>query len=104
MNKTLKYTTIKGLVSKTRQFSLYTFLSGRMYHIKHGWVNIRLSESLQEDILNRFKDFLGLEYIKQYETFGIYERLILKPSGDVSYIAGQDYNSEIRTLKGLLRC
>lgn len=102
--RTHKYTTVKGLIGKTRQFSLYTFLNGRMYHNKNGWVNFTLSEKAHNEILNAFKAFLGLDYMKQYETHGIYERLVMDKDGRVSYIAGQDYPSEIRTLKRLLRC
>ena len=103
MEKTHKYKTLKGLVSKTRQYSLNTFISGRMYHIKDGWVKLKLSGDLNQEIENKFKDFLGLSNLNVYRSYGLFDRLIINKNLNVSYIAGQDYPSELRYLKKLIK-
>ena len=104
--KTLRYTTLKGLINKTNQFSFNTFLNKRMHHNKYGWVNFRMTDKLYNEISNLFKSFLGLSenLVFSHTTYGIYERLIIeKRDLKVHYIAGQDYPSELRYLKGLIK-
>ena len=103
-NRKLVYTTLKGLISKTEQFNFNNFVNCRMNHKNKRYVNIKLTPELTEEIKILFKDFLRLENIKTYESFGIYDRLIIDKNGLVSYIAGQDYPGEVRYLKKLLRC
>jgi len=104
VEKTLRYTTLKGLISKTSQYSLNTFLSGRMYHNKKGHIKIKLTEKLTEQINSLFGGFLNrnISYNKGY--YGIFDRLIInKRNLEVQYIAGQDYTAELRTLRGCFR-
>lgn len=42
--KTIKYKTIKGLLSHTRQLTVEMFLNGRFYHNTKGWINFSLDE------------------------------------------------------------
>ena len=104
MEKIYKYTTLKGLISKTQQYSLSTFLSCRIYHIKKGWIKVELSKDLNEQINNLFSNFLNRDITKQINNFGIFERLIIsKRTLKVEYIAGQDYTSELRFIRGLIK-
>ena len=99
-----KYTTLKGLISKTNQFSLSSFLSGRIYHINKGHIDFKISPKLEEEIKNLFIDFLGLNLFPYpLSNCGIFERLIIENDLNVRYIAGQDYPSELRYIKKLLK-
>jgi hypothetical protein len=101
---TMKYKTLNGLVSKTRQYSLYSFVSGRICHIKKGWVNVKLSEELRKEIKNKFCEILGNVNLDNLNNnCGLFERLTINKRLRVDYIAGQDYPSEIRNLKRLVR-
>lgn len=99
----LKYTTLKGLIKKTNQFNLNNFIAMRIYHKTKGHSNIKLSEELETEIFNLFKDFLGLNNLNLSFSYGIYERLIIEDDLKVRYIAGQDYPSELRYIKRLLK-
>ena len=104
MTKTLRYTTLKGLINRTTQFSLDTFLSKRMYHNKFGHINFKNSDKLNLEIIDLFNSFLNRDITNQSQTYGIFERLIInKCNLKISYIAGQNYPSEIRTLRGLIK-
>lgn len=100
--RTHKFNTLKCLLRSTRQYSLYTFLSGRIYHNKKGWVNYKLSDSLHDEIKGLFESFLGISINLNVSTCGAFERLLLSNRG-VSYCAGQDYPAEIRNLKRWLK-
>jgi len=102
MEKTYRYTTLKGLVNKNRQFSLSNFLNKRMYHINKGWGKFKLSDELDKEIKYLFNSFLGIDINFYVSNCGLFERLIIDKR-KVKYIAGQDYGSEIRYLKKLLR-
>lgn len=102
-NKAVRYTTLKGLLSKTHQFSLSTYLNKRMYHNLKGWCNLKLSDKLDQEIRLKFNSYLGMEINYDKENIGLFQRLIISPKGGVEYIAGQDYPSELRYLKKLLR-
>lgn len=103
MEKTLRYTTLKGLISKTNQFSFNTFLSGRMYHNKHGWVKFKVTDKVREQIENIFKSVVGDVYLYCGKSYGIFDRLIINNRLEGQYIAGQEYSSELRYLKKLIR-
>jgi len=104
MEKTMKYTTLKGLVNKSNQYSLNTFISGQICHPKHSWVKVKLTTELYNEIENKFKDFLGLNNLYINKSYGLFDRLIInKRNLEVSYIAGQDYPSELRYLKKLIK-
>ena len=102
MEKIHKYTTLKGLIRCTNQFSLYTFLSGRYYHTKTGWGKLKLSNELKQEVYSLFADVVG-EFSLNGSTCGMFERLIIDKRFKGHYIAGQDYNSEMRTLRRLLK-
>ena len=100
----MKYTTLKGLISKTRQYSLNSFVNGRFSHINKGWVNVKLSEDLKNQIIGLFNDFLNRDITNLNDSYGIFDRLIIsKSSLEVEYIAGQDYPSEIRYIRKLIK-
>ena len=101
--KKYKYTTLKGLINKTKQFNLDNFISKRIYHIKKGHISFKLSESLEKEIFNLFKDFLGLSDLNLNNSNGIFERLIIEKDLKVRYIAGQDYPGELRYIRKLLK-
>ncbi len=102
MEKTHKYKTLKGLIKNTQQFSLYTFLSERYYHNKTGWGKLKLSDELKKEVYNLFSSVVG-DFNIYVSTCGMFERLIISKRFNCEYIAGQDYPSEIRYLKKLLR-
>ena len=100
----LKYKTLKGLISKTNQFNLNNFISMRIYHKTKGHMDINLSDELKKEILNLFCDFLGLNDLNLSFSYGIYGRLIIRARDlKTEYIAGQDYPSELRYIKKLLK-
>ena len=104
MTRKYKYTTLKGLINKTNQFNLSNFINKRMYHKNKGHIDFILSKDLETEIFNLFKDFLGLNNLNLSSSCGIFERLIIeKKDFEVRYIAGQEYSSEIRYIKKLLR-
>jgi len=105
MDKTLKYTTLKGLISKNhfKQLSLNDFLNKRFYHKDKGHINFKLSDNLNKEIETLFLNFLGLPYLNYNKSYGLFDRLIINKRLNVEYIAGQDYPSELRYLKKLLK-
>ena len=104
MEKRYKYKTLKGLINKTNQFSFSTFLNKRMYHINKGWGKFSLSPELEQEIKDLFIDFLGNMNFYSSLACGLTERLIInKHNLKASYIGGQDYPSELRYLKNLLK-
>lgn len=40
--KTIKYKTLNGLLSQTRQMNIEQFLNGRFHHNTKGWINFEL--------------------------------------------------------------
>jgi len=103
MENKYKYTTLKGLINKNRQFSYNTFVYKRMLHITKGWGNFSLSPEVEQEIKNLFIDFLGDIKFNTFLACGLTERLIINNRLNVVYIAGQDYPSELRYLKKYLR-
>lgn len=55
--KTIKYKTIKGLLSHTRQLTVEMFLNGRFYHNTKGWINFSLDEREKLYIYRMFADY-----------------------------------------------
>jgi hypothetical protein len=98
-----KYTTLKGLISKTRQFNLNNFLNMRIYHKDKGHINIKLSDDLNKQIEFLFCDFLNLNYLNYNKSYGLFDRLIIDKNLKVCYIAGQNYPTELKYLRGLLK-
>ena len=99
---TMKYTTLKGLIAKSGQYSLNTFFNKRIHHINKGWVNVKLTDELNNKIEGLFCDFLNINSLN-YHTYGLFDRLIIDKDLEIRYITGQDYPSEIRAIKRLLK-
>lgn len=55
--KTIKYKTIKGLLSQTNQLTVEQFLNGRFYHNKKGWINFKLDSKEYEKVLYDFSKY-----------------------------------------------
>ena len=102
---TLKYKTLKGLIQKTNfdQFSLNNFLDKRFYHKNKGHINFKLTDDLNKEIEDLFKSFLGISYLNANKSYGIFNRLIINKRLKVEYIAGQDYPSELKYIRKLLK-
>jgi hypothetical protein len=98
-----KYKTLKGLIRNTRQFSLNTLLSGQYYHNKTGWGKLKVSEQLEQEVYTLFNSFLNININRFASDCGLFNRLKIEKDFKVRYIAGQDYSSEIRYLKRLLK-
>jgi len=98
-----KYKTLKGLIRNTRQFSFATLLSGRYYHNKTGWGKLKVSVELEQEVYNLFNSFLNININRFASNCGLFSRLIIEKDLKVRYIAGQNYPSEIRHLKRLLK-
>ena len=102
MEKIHKYKTLKGLIRCTRQYSLYTFLSGRYCHKKTGWGTLKLSDELKQKVYSLFASVVG-DFNLNVNNCGLFERLIITKRLNCYYIAGQEYTSELRYLKRLLK-
>ena len=101
--KTLYYKSLKGLISKTQQFSLATFISGRFHHNKHGWSKFKVTDKVHDQIKEAFEGVIGSFWTPTH-SYGIYERLIInKRNLEGHYIAGQNYPSELREIRKLLK-
>ena len=109
MEKTYKYTTLKGLLkaqSTHTQFSLNTLRSGRLLHKKAGWVKYKITEEVRQLIEDLFKTITGETYLYNGEDYGIYNRLIIELKNNKissQYNAGQSYPDELRTLRKCLK-
>ena len=106
MEKILKYKTLKGLIEKQQQFSFNTFLSGRMCHKKMGWCKFKVTPELKKEIEDKFKAVVGdLNFNKNNSSLGcgLFDRLIITNRLTGQYIGGQDYPSELRYLKTLIK-
>lgn len=113
--KTFKYKTLGGLLRQIsgRYFTLGEFMSKRFYHKTHGWSKFEFSDANVERAVSEM--FAGVVWsrgakdkawrIRTYQgrRWGIFDRLWITKSGRAEYCAGQDYESEIRTLQTLLR-
>jgi hypothetical protein len=108
MEKTLKYTTLKGLISKTTQFNFNNFLSKRFYHKKYGWCKFKLNEKSLNEMETLFKSVVGDLDLNINKSFGIFDRLIIREKYNskgliCNYIARQNYPSELRTIRKLIK-
>lgn len=103
MEKTHKFKTLKGLVSKTQQYSFNAFLSGRMCHNKNGWVKVKLSPELRTEVENKFKSVVGDLNLNISCSYGLFDRLVINKRLKCQYIAGQEYTGELRYLKKLIK-
>ena len=99
-----KIKTIKGILNITNQFNLNNFMEKRIYHIKKGYTDLYITDELNNTLYNMFIQFLGINNLNNFKSCGIMDRVILnKHNLDISYIAGQDYPSELRYIKKLLK-
>jgi hypothetical protein len=106
----MKYKTIQNACKKAQfnQITLSNLISGRFYHVSKGWTKL----SIDEKELNMLRDELGGKYdllrplmdIINYNgsNYGIFERVVFNGKR-WGYIAGQDYPSELRTVRKLIR-
>ena len=104
MEKTYKYTTLKGLIKRNRQFSLSTYLNKRMCHITKGWGKFYLSAALDQEIRSLFCDLLGDVSFDSSKNRGILGWVVIeKRDLKAHYIASQDYSQELRYIRRLLK-
>jgi len=103
MDKKLRYTTLKGLIGKCKQFSYSNYLSGRMLHINKGWVRFSVAPEVRQQIEDLFKSVVGDIDLNINSNYGLFERLIITKRLTGQYIAGQEYSSELRYLKQLIK-
>lgn len=106
MEKIHKYTTTNGLITKTTQFNLNNFITGRFNHINNGWVRFKVSPKVKKQIERLFNRVVGEVDLNISKTCGLFDRLIIEKEGrgfTCKYIAGQDYQSEIKYLKKLIK-
>jgi hypothetical protein len=99
-----------------KQYNFENLISGKHYDdVKFEWIDTPIEE--RQEMLWKFKQFLLSESrkgCKPYiaicniqidnlpKSYGIFSRLIINHKGNASYIAGQDYTSEMRTIKDLI--
>lgn len=55
--KTIKYKTLNGLLSQTKQINVENFLNRRFYHNKKGWINFKLGEEEYKKVLKAFSEY-----------------------------------------------
>lgn len=55
--KTIKYKTLPGLLSQTRQLTVEEFLNGRFNHKKKGWINFKLDSNEYKKTLKAFSEY-----------------------------------------------
>ena len=55
--KTIKYKTLNGLLSQTRQMNMEQFLNGRFHHNTKGWINFKLDEEERKKVLESFSKY-----------------------------------------------
>ena len=74
-------------------------------HKKHGWSKFKISDAVENKIINLFQEVTGSIYLFGGRSYGIYDRLIIEIRNNKvysSYIAGQHYPSELRELRKCL--
>jgi hypothetical protein len=104
--KTRDYKTLRGLTKHVHQYSLDDFVKGMAYHDKLGWIKIRLSDELRDELVKGFADAIDLRKAYRletlYESCGILKRLFYD-GRRFTYCAGQDYPGEVRFIKDWIR-
>ena len=106
----MTYKTIVNARKKsTNYITLSNLISNRFYHTSKGWTALHITDSINIDGLvaliggrgHNYKRLLS-DYISYGRDYGILERVIFN-NGKWSYIAGQDYTSEMNTIRKILR-
>lgn len=110
--KTYNYKTLRGLLGQCNHYFTYSdFISGHFCHKNAGWVKFRLSPEAREDFAERLAgavwDRIPANAVRRIldtnrRNYGIFSRLWVNKRGEGDYCAGQDYTSEIRTIRGLI--
>lgn len=67
--KTIKYKTLNGLLSQTRQMTIEQFLNGRFHHNTKGWINFKLDEEEKKKVLESFSKYCFLSKKAQNKLF-----------------------------------
>ncbi len=106
------YKTLRGILSQCANYFTYdNFVSGHFVHKTHGWVKFTLSEQARQDfavaIAGAIWDRIPTNGVRNIlrtnrRNYGIYSRLWVTKEGRGTYCAGQDYISEIRTVRQLI--
>lgn len=52
--KTIKYKTLNGLLSQTKQMTVEQFIDSRFHHKTKGWINFKLDEEEKKKVLESF--------------------------------------------------
>ena len=55
--KTIKYKTLNGLLSQTRQMTMEQFLNKRFHHKTKGWINFDLDGYIYDIVLELFSKY-----------------------------------------------
>lgn len=115
---TKKYKTLNGLIrsNSVRELQLDDFLNHIVYNRKkHEWIKFKLSDEANYEACKLFASAIVSkrnvakysEFIKYYhgQIYGIFRRLSIVENKSLSgqYCAGQDYDSEIKFIRSLLR-
>jgi hypothetical protein len=103
------YSTIEGMHRATYNgnLTLESILHSRIYHTKHGWITAQLAEPAKDKALQECADIIGgrnrnkVLGVLRYSSFSHWSlsRFMYKPGSGWSYCAGQDYPSELATIR-----
>lgn len=55
--KTIKYKTLNGLLSQTKQMTVEQFIDSRFHHKTKGWINFKLDEEEKKKVLESFSKY-----------------------------------------------
>lgn len=105
--KTINKNNVEKLVN---QFTLENLTTGRAYLKNGGWSDIKIDEDFKEESINQILDVLGgWEKTKEAMRFNIRNtpisawfasRIVYEPKRNTwTYVAGQDYPSELATIR-----
>lgn len=116
--RTRVYKTLVGLLRQSyyEQLSFNDILGGRFYDKSHEWCPFRLSDEALKEFafgvcaalnMRDKDDVLRNVATRRVKSCGILDRLyvsLYKKELHYGYCAGQDYTSETRLVRKLLRC
>ncbi len=105
----MTYSTINNASKKqiNNQITFNNLISKRFNHTSRGWSALVIRDFDLAGLLGviggriNYK-WLLLDYISSGRSYGIFDRLVYD-GGSWSYVAGQDYVSELNTIRKILR-